>query len=380
MELRRFFTAGEVDDGKSTLIGRLFLDAGRIHQDQLESIKGNLAHFTDGLREERTQGITMDVAYRFFETSQFKFIVADAPGHLPFIRHMVSAASLADAAVILVDATRGVSTQTRRHAWLARWLGVPSLAFLINKMDQKEFDPKIFSEIKAQLNEYSDATFIPASALHGDNIIQRSTQTPWYNGPALMTWLESIPSRTHAKNEARFSVQHVLSDKSVTGQLLAGEINVGDELLSSQGPVTVQEIHVHPSKRTQASEGEALRLIVSSANLVRGNLLYRGDISHAKTWEAEWLFFEVASASLMAQSHAWRGQVEEIEPQEIWDWELHGWAQSQATELPWLQRGTIKFSHALTSDEFGKNNMGQMILVDSITGRTVAAVLLKKPL
>ena len=293
---------------------------------------------------------------------------------------MVSAASLADAAVILVDATRGVSVQTRRHAWLARWLGVPSIAFLVNKMDQVEFDPKIFSEIKAQLSEYSDATFIPASALHGDNVIQRSTQTSWYNGPALMTWLESIPSKTRAKNQTRFSVQHVLRDTSVSGQLLAGEITVGDELRSSQGPVTVQEIHTYPNKRTQAREGEALRLIVSSANLVRGNLLYRGDISQAKQWEAEWLFFEEASASLMAQSHAWRSQVGKIEPQEIWDWNQHGWVQSQTIELPWLQRGTITFSHPLTSDEFGKNNMGQMILVDSVTGRTVAAVLLKKAL
>jgi len=380
MELRRFFTAGEVDDGKSTLIGRLFLDAGRIHQDQLETLKGNLAHFTDGLRAERAQGITMDVAYRFFETAHRKFIVADAPGHLRYIRHMVSAASLADAAIILVDATRGVSTQTRRHAWLARWLGVPAIAFVVNKMDQVEFSETVFTELKAQLSDYSDATFIPASALLGDNIIQRSTQTSWYEGPSLINWLDTIPTKPHANHPARFAVQHVLRDGSVTGQLIAGELKSGETLHTHQGPVTLQEIHSHPHQRSQVKAGEALRLVLARGGFQRGDLLYTGTIPHTKRWEAEWLFFEEMKSPLIAKTLTWQGNVTSLQPALMWDWEQHIWCAPNQTGTPLLQRGLLEFDGPLASDEFGKNGMGQMILIDSISGRTIAAVLLKKAL
>lgn len=380
MELRRFFTAGEVDDGKSTLIGRLFLDAGRIHEDQLAALKGNLAHFTDGLRAERAQGITMDVAYRFFETPRRKFIVADAPGHLQYIRHMVSAASLADAAVILVDATRGVSTQTRRHAWLACWLGVPAIAFVVNKMDQRQFSEQVFTELKAQLGDFPEAIFIPASALLGDNIILRSTQTAWYEGPSLMGWLDTIPTRPRATHPARFPVQHVLRDGSVTGQLIAGDLQQGETLQTQRGPVTLREIHSHPQQKAQAKAGEALRLVLSSGGFERGDLLYTGTVPRTHRWEAEWLFFEETTAPLSAQTQAWQGAVATIRPDRVWDWEQQAWAASGQPSVPLLQRGQLELDRPLVSDEFGKNGMGQMVLVDSISGRTVAAVLLKKAL
>lgn len=380
MELRRIFTAGEVDDGKSTLIGRLFLDAGRIHQDQLAALKGNLAHFTDGLREERAQGITMDVAYRFFETAHRKFIVADAPGHLQYIRHMVSAASLADAAVILVDATRGVSTQTLRHAWLARWLGVAAIAFVVNKMDQVEFSEAVFNKLKEQLRDYSAANIIPASALLGDNVIQRSTQMRWYEGPTLMTWLESITTKLHSKQPARFAVQHVLRDGSITGQLIAGELTRGDTLRTHRGTVTLLGIHQHPHERSQAKAGEALRLVVSEPVFQRGDLLYTGALPRTKKWDAEWLFFEAAEDPLLAQSHAWRAPVLAMEAKETWDWEQHAWVSPKQSTWPLLQKGSLELEDDLSSDVFGQNGMGQMVLIDSKSGRTVAAVLLKKAL
>lgn len=379
MELRRFFTAGEVDDGKSTLIGRLFFDAGFIRQDQLDSLKGNLAHFTDGLRAERAQGITMDTAYRFFETPSKKFIVADAPGHLPYIRHMVTAASLADAAVILIDAKRGVSTQTRRHAWLARWLGVPSIAFVVNKMDCFDFSQEIFENIKQQLGDYTEATFIPASALNGDNIFHISKDTPWYAGPTLMAWLQQIPAKKIKSQTTRFSVQYVLSDQSVVGTLLAGELEQGTTLASTQGPVQITEMNAHPHIIKQAKAGQSLRLKIEGANLQRGDLIYQAPLTMAKKWEAEWLFFDETAVNLLAMSHAWKSTVSSIKGEQSWNWENEKWEIETQKDFPRLQRGHIEFAEQLSSDVFNVGTqMGQMILVNPTTGATVAAVLLRK--
>lgn len=379
MELRRFFTAGEVDDGKSTLIGRLFFDAGFIRQDQLDSLKGNLAHFTDGLRAERAQGITMDTAYRFFETPTKKFIVADAPGHLPYIRHMVTAASLADAAVILIDAKRGVSTQTRRHAWLARWLGVPSIAFVVNKMDCFDFSQEVFVSIKQQLGDYTEATFIPASALNGDNILHPSNHTPWYQGPTLMTWLQQIPAKTVESQATRFSVQYVLSDQSVVGTLLSGELNQGSTLSSTQGSVQLTEMNSHPHIIQKAMVGQPVRLKIEGANLQRGDLIYQAPMAQARQWEAEWLFFDETDTNLIAMTHAWKANVTSIKVEQSWNWENESWELKGQTDFPRLQRGHIEFAEPLSSDVFNVGTqMGQMILVNQTTGATVAAVLLRK--
>lgn len=379
MELRRFFTAGEVDDGKSTLIGRLFFDAGFIRQDQLDSLKGNLAHFTDGLRAERAQGITMDTAYRFFETPSKKFIVADAPGHLPYIRHMVTAASLADAAVILIDAKRGVSTQTRRHAWLARWLGVPSIVFVVNKMDCFDFSQEIFENIKQQLGDYTEATFIPASALNGDNVLHHSVHTPWYQGPTLMTWLQQMPAKAVESPATRFSVQYVLNDQSVVGTLLSGELNQGDSLSSTQGSVQLSEMSSHPHNIQNARAGQHLHLKIQGAKLQRGDLIYYGSLEKSQQWEAEWLFFHETDANLIAMTHAWKAEVKSIQVEQSWDWEKETWELSAQTDFPRLQKGRIEFTAPLSSDVFNVGTqMGQMILVNQTTGATVAAVLLRK--
>jgi sulfate adenylyltransferase large subunit len=207
MELLRFTTAGSVDDGKSTLIGRLLVDTKGVFEDQMEALrrttsrKGgeevDLALLTDGLAAEREQGITIDVAYRYFATAKRKFIIADTPGHEQYTRNMVTGASTANLAIILVDARNGVATQSRRHGALATLLGIPHLVVAVNKMDLVDFSREVFDRIVADYRAFAskiqprDLTFIPISALHGDNVVSRSPRTPWYGGPSLLEHLET---------------------------------------------------------------------------------------------------------------------------------------------------------------------------------------------
>src|SRR6195952_1775717 len=206
MELLRFTTAGSVDDGKSTLMGRLLYDSKSIFEDQLEAVKQSskrkglqhmdLSLLTDGLRSEREQGITIDVAYRYFATPKRKFIIADTPGHIQYTRNMVTGASTADLAMILIDARNGVLEQSRRHAFLSSLLGIPHLVICINKMDLVDYDEKIFDEIHQDFRsfamklEVADLTFVPMSALGGDNVVTRSPAMPWYDGQSLLRHLE----------------------------------------------------------------------------------------------------------------------------------------------------------------------------------------------
>ena len=206
MEFLRFATAGSVDDGKSTLIGRLLYDTKSIFQDQLESVEAtskqmgneytNLALLTDGLRAEREQGITIDVAYRYFATPKRKFIIADTPGHIQYTRNMVTGASTADLVLVLVDARHGVVEQSRRHAFLASLLRIPHLVVCVNKMDLIDYDEKAFNEVKEEFRNFAmkleipDLSFIPISALHGDNVVERSEKMDWYKGSSLLHHLE----------------------------------------------------------------------------------------------------------------------------------------------------------------------------------------------
>src|SRR6201997_262203 len=226
-ELLRIATAGSVDDGKSTLIGRLLYDSKQILSDQLAHVvetserRGdgylNLALLTDGLRAEREQGITIDVAYRFFQTARRKFIIADTPGHEQYTRNMVTGASTADLSIVLVDARKGVSEQTRRHAYIASLLRIPHLVVCVNKMDLVGYDEAAFDQVVEELTDWTarldvaDVTFIPISALHGDNVVDRSVVMPWYDGPPLLWHLEHVviaPDRNLA--ELRFPVQWVI--------------------------------------------------------------------------------------------------------------------------------------------------------------------------
>lgn len=270
MELLRFTTAGSVDDGKSTLIGRLLYDSKSIFEDQLEAVKRaslqkgdehiNLALFTDGLRSERQQGITIDVAYRYFHTPKRKFIIADTPGHIQYTRNMVTGASTAHAAVILVDARNGVTEQTRRHYYIAWLLGIKHIIVCINKMDLVQYSEKVFSGILKDVKSISeklpgaDVHYIPISALRGDNVVEPSTHMPWYKGPTLLEKLEGIDVRNHLHEKPlRFPVQYVIrpiSDKfhdyrGYAGRIESGTLRVGDEVVILPSGLTSRITSMH---------------------------------------------------------------------------------------------------------------------------------------
>ena len=257
MELLRFTTAGSVDDGKSTLIGRLLYDSKSIFEDQLEAVKQsserrgdenvNLALLTDGLRDEREQGITIDVAYRYFATPKRKFIIADTPGHIQYTRNMVTGASTANLAIILVDARHGVVEQTCRHALIASLLGIPHVVICINKMDLVDFDQEVYEKIQDDFSDFAtklnvqDVRFIPISALYGDNVVNRSDKTPWYEGPTLMYLLETIHiAGDHNHIDARFPVQNVIRPHSdehhdfrgYAGRIAGGVFRPGEKVVA----------------------------------------------------------------------------------------------------------------------------------------------------
>jgi sulfate adenylyltransferase subunit 1 len=268
MDILRFATAGSVDDGKSTLIGRLLYDSKVIFEDQLEAVERtsrdrgedytNLALLTDGLRAEREQGITIDVAYRYFATPRRKFIIADTPGHIQYTRNMVTGASTADLAVVLVDARKGLTEQSRRHAFLATLLRVPHLVLAVNKMDLVGYEASAFEEIKAEFTafatklEIGDLTFIPISALHGDNVVQRSVNMPWHDGPSLLHHLENVHIASDRNLiDVRFPVQYVIRPQQATdpelhdyrgyaGQVAGGILKPGDEVMHVPSGLTAR--------------------------------------------------------------------------------------------------------------------------------------------
>lgn len=267
MQLLRFTTAGSVDDGKSTLIGRLLYDSKSIFEDQLEAVEEasrsrgneevNLALLTDGLRAEREQGITIDVAYRYFATPKRKFIIADTPGHIQYTRNMVTGASTADLAVILVDARHGIMEQTVRHSYIASLLAIKEVVVCVNKMDLVDFSQEVFDKIVAYYKEMSSSielgnvTFIPISAKLGDNVVNKSENMPWYTGKALLDFLETVQLPVESEDSMRLPVQYVvrpISDKfpdfrGYAGRLAEGSIKKGDK------------IKVYPSEMTSSVTG-----------------------------------------------------------------------------------------------------------------------------
>ena len=252
-ELLRFSTAGSVDDGKSTLIGRLLYDSQNIYEDQLKAVTKasvnrsagtiDFSLLTDGLRAEREQGITIDVAYRYFATAHRKFVIADTPGHEQYTRNMATGASTADLAIILIDARNGVLPQSRRHAYIASLLGIPSFAIAVNKMDLVGYDERVFRGIEAEFRAFLDrlhapeAYVVPISALVGDNVVSRSQEMPWFEGPSLLEFLETVPLYHHTRTAAlRFPVQRVIRPdqnfRGYAGQVASGTVRPGDAVLS----------------------------------------------------------------------------------------------------------------------------------------------------
>ena len=254
-DLLRFLTAGSVDDGKSTLIGRLLFDSKKIYEDQLDALErdskrmGNAgehidyALLLDGLKAEREQGITIDVAYRYFSTNNRKFIIADTPGHEQYTRNMITGGSTANLAIILVDARTGVITQTRRHTYLVSLLGIKHVVLAVNKMDLIHFDEKRFNDIVAEYKNFvtplgiSDVTCIPLSALDGDNVVEKSDRTPWYRGQALLDYLETVPiDQDRNFSDFRYPVQYVLRPnldfRGFSGKIASGIVRKGDEIIA----------------------------------------------------------------------------------------------------------------------------------------------------
>lgn len=302
-ELLRFTTAGSVDDGKSTLIGRLLYESKAIFEDQLEAVKKasersgdgeiNLALLTDGLKSEREQGITIDVAYRYFSTPNRKFIIADTPGHIQYTRNMVTGASTANAALILVDARRGVQEQTRRHAFIASLLQIPHLVVCINKMDLVDYAEDIYQQIRREFELFAakldvkDVHFIPISALKGDNIVNRSDNMPWYQGSALLYYLENVHIGSDENLiDPRFPVQYVIRPLTDThhdyrgyaGRVASGAFRKGDEvlLLPSGFTTRIRRIDTYDGELEEALPPMSVTLLLEDDfDLGRGDMIVR---------------------------------------------------------------------------------------------------------
>ncbi|MDD3078495.1 MAG: GTP-binding protein [Paludibacter sp.] len=304
MELLRFSTAGSVDDGKSTLIGRLLYDSKSIFEDQLQAVKEaskrlsgsdevNLALLTDGLRAEREQGITIDVAYRYFATPKRKFIIADTPGHIEYTRNMVTGASNADVAIILIDARNGIIEQSKRHSYVASLLQIPYVIVAINKMDLVDYSEAVFNKIKEEYNKIDkklnlkNIIFVPMSALDGDNVVEKSKNMPWYNGPTLLELLESLPVRKN-ENElpARFSVQYVIrpySDefhdyRGYAGRISGGVLRVGDAItvLPSKTKSRIVAIDEGQKSLSEAFTPQSVTIrLADNIDISRGDLLVK---------------------------------------------------------------------------------------------------------
>ena len=304
MQLLRFTTAGSVDDGKSTLIGRLLYDSKSIFEDQLEAVEEasrsrgneevNLALLTDGLRAEREQGITIDVAYRYFATPKRKFIIADTPGHIQYTRNMVTGASTADLAVILVDARHGIMEQTVRHSYIASLLAIKEVVVCVNKMDLVDFSQEVFDKIVADYKEMSSSielgnvTFIPISAKLGDNVVNKSENMPWYTGKALLDFLETVQLPVESEDSMRLPVQYVvrpISDKfpdfrGYAGRLAEGSIKKGDKIkvYPSEMTSSVTAVYLGEKELESAVSPESVDITLSDdIDISRGDVIVAVD-------------------------------------------------------------------------------------------------------
>ena len=305
LDLLRFTTAWSVDDGKSTLIWRLLYDSKSIFEDQLEAVKAaserlgseevNLALLTDGLRAEREQGITIDVAYRYFATPKRKFIIADTPGHIEYTRNMVTGASTADAAVILVDARNGISEQTKRHSYIAALLQLPNVVLAVNKMDLVDFSEEIFGRIRdeyrqiAQKLRLKKVHYLPISARDGDNVVERSSKTPWYQGETLLHLLETLPLwEEQSGSPARFPVQYVIRPqndrfhdyRAYAGRIASGTYKVGDRItvLPSFTESTIKAIDEAGTALREAAAPQSVAIrLEDNLDVSRGDMIVKSD-------------------------------------------------------------------------------------------------------
>lgn len=409
MDLLRFTTAGSVDDGKSTLIGRLLYDSKAIFEDQMEAIeqaslrKGeahvNLALLTDGLRAEREQGITIDVAYRYFATPKRKFIIADTPGHVQYTRNMATGASTANVAIILVDARNGVLEQTLRHAFIASLLRIPHVVVCVNKMDLMEYREEVFSDIQKSIEKLSvkldiqDFRFIPISALKGDNVVDRSKNMKWYDGPTLMYLLENIHIRSDINYvDCRFPVQFVVRPQNTefhdyrgyAGRLASGTISVGDrvQVLPSGLSSTVTAIDTMKEKLDSAFAPQSIMLTLDDdIDISRGDLIVKEnklpetgqDIEMMICWLSEKTMVMNGKYMLKHTTNDARCVIKDV-PYKININTLEKNFDDKSLALNEIARLKIRSTKPLYYDSYRRNRItGSLVLIDEATNNTVGA-------
>jgi sulfate adenylyltransferase subunit 1 len=408
-ELLRFTTAGSVDDGKSTLIGRLLFDAKAIFEDQLEAIRltserrggdeVDLSLLTDGLRAEREQGITIDVAYRYFSTPKRKFIIADTPGHIQYTRNMVTGASTANVALVLVDARHGVIEQTKRHAFLASLLQIPHLVVCINKMDLVDYKEDVYNNIKAEFEKFSfkldvkDVHFIPISALKGDNIVDRSQNMPWFEGTTLLYYLENVHiGSDHNFIDARFPIQHVIRPntdefhdyRGYAGRVAGGIWKKGDQvtLLPSGFQSKIAKIDSMDGELEEAYPPLSVTLLLEDdLDLSRGEMIVREnnqpnvdqDIELMICWFSEKPMQLNGKYTLFHTTREARCVIKEIRYKLNIN-TLHRDQEDLKIGMNDIGRISIRTTKPLFFDSYRKNRItGSVILIDEGTNATVAA-------
>ena len=389
-DLLRICTAGSVDDGKSTLIGRLLYDSRSVYEDQLHSVKKasknrtagpiDFSLFTDGLRAEREQGITIDVAYRYFATARRKFILADTPGHEQYTRNMATGASTADVAILLVDARHGVRVQSRRHAQIARLLGIHHFVLAVNKMDLMDFDRAVFDGIVDEFRTIlpgANLHAIPISALHGDNVIAESERTPWFKGQSLLEFLETVEvARDAATKPFRMAVQLVARPthefRGYAGQILSGIVHPGDLVTSwpSGRSSKVKRIVTWDGDLEMAKAGQSVTLTLEDElDTSRGDMLTIGDIEVGQRVRADVVWMDerpLDPTRLYLLKHSTRMVTAEVD---------HG------LELNQIGSVTLSLARPIMFDHYSDNRFtGSFILIDPTTNFTSGAGMIAEGL
>jgi len=413
VDLLRFATAGSVDDGKSTLIGRLLYDTKAIFADQLAAVEAvsaargdeytNLALLTDGLRAEREQGITIDVAYRYFATPRRKFIIADTPGHIQYTRNMVTGASTADLALILVDARKGLVEQSRRHAFLCSLLRVPHLVLCVNKMDLVDWSEEVFDSIADEFTAFAakleapDLTIVPVSALHGDNIVTRSPKSPWYDGPALLHHLEHVHIASDRNLvDVRFPVQYVIRPQSTkypdyrgyAGQVASGVLKAGDEIMALPSGFTSRIASIETADGPVAEAYPPMSVTVrltDEIDIARGDLICRPhnaptpsqDIDALICWMDETTPLQPGRKyTVKHTTRSARAVVKELQYRLDVN-TLHRDESADSLGLNEIGRVRLRTTAPLMADEYRRNRTtGGFIVVDESTNRTVGAAMI----
>jgi len=411
-QLLRFTTAGSVDDGKSTLIGRLLYDSKSIFEDQISSVektskrKGleniDLALFTDGLKDEREQGITIDVAYRYFTTPKRKFIIADTPGHIQYTRNMVTGASTANVAIVLIDARKGVIEQTKRHSFIASLLQISHIIVCVNKMDLVDFSEEVFNNIVEQYEEMSskmmikDVRYIPISALEGDNVVHRSGKTPWYQNAPLLHTLETIHiTSDNNMIDARFPVQTVLRPqdeenrdyRGYAGIIAGGIFRVGDDIkvLPSGFLSKVKSINAYENYVKEAFEGMSVAITLEDdIDISRGDMLVKPnnlpiitqDLSAMICWFNEEIARPRAKYIIKHTSNDQKAMIKEMEYKINID-TLKRDVEDKNINMNDICKVKIRTTAPIMMDDYARNRKtGGFILIDEGTNETVAAGML----